>query len=151
MRTIIVLSIFFVATSCISEQSTQDPAQLPAPADTIDIGKKILISSGQFAMAKTIKYNNSKFDLVVNPGSDTVYLSTSDPSFETPEGYKAGMRLSEVNPKDVESMQMETGWGYYLTAASGWQLGFCEGPSCTDSPPTKNSRVNWIFKRNQSY
>lgn len=150
MRFIPVLIIFAIVTSCTTGQSTQNPAQSSVPFDTIEPGKQILISSGQFAMAKSIKYHNSEFDLVVN-SVDTVYLSTSDTSFKTPEGYKVGMTVSQISQNDLKNMQTEAGWGYYTTLASGWQLGFCEGPSCTDSSPKNNSRIRWIFKRNQSY
>ena len=152
MRIIISLILLASFVSCIQEQTTQGAVQSAVSPDSLkSISKYILISSGQFAMGKTIKYSNSKFDLVVNPGNDTVYLCTEDPLFETLEGYKVGMIYSQITPKDLQSLQMENGWGYYVTTASGWQLGFCEGSSCTDSPPKSNSRVNWIFKRNQSY
>ncbi len=152
MRFIIPFILLASFVSCTQEQTTQGAVQSAVSPDSLkNISKYILISSGQFAMGKTIKYSNSKFDLVVNPGNDTVYLCTEDPLFETPEGYKVGMIYSQITAKDLQSLQMENGWGYYVTTASGWQLGFCEGSSCTDSPPKSNSRVNWIFKRNQSY
>ena len=112
----------------------------------ISLGKMTLISSGQMSPYTTIKIEGCDFHLVTK-GNDTIYLSTNDKRFQTPEGYKVGSRFSEL-PNDIQKeLTKEPGWGYYYKLLSGWTLGFCEGNSCTDSYPKNNSKVKWILKR----
>ena len=116
------------------------------PLPKISLGKLTLVSSAQISPCTTVKINGSDFDLVTRD-NDTIYLTTNDKRFQTPEGYKVGTRLSEL-PKNIQQeLTEEPGWGYYYKLSSGWTLGFCEGNSCTDNYPQKNSKVKWIFKR----
>jgi hypothetical protein len=108
--------------------------------------KSILISSGQFSQSKPIKILNSTFDIVTNE-SDTIYLSTSDKTFQTPEGYMVGTRLADLPQYIKDNLTKEQGWGYYFKLLSGSSLAFCEGKSCADNYPGENSTVKWIFKR----
>lgn len=108
--------------------------------------KGILVSSGQMSLCTTIKIDECNFDLVAND-NDTLYLTTNDKKFQTPEGYKVGVKFSEL-PQNIQSkLTKEPGWGYYYKLSSGWTLGFCEGNSCTDNYPKSDSKVKWIFKR----
>jgi hypothetical protein len=112
-------------------------------------GKQILISSGQFSPSTEITINNYKFDLVKN-NNDTLYLSTKEEGFTTPEGYRVGVKFSDIPDDLIQKLKKETGWGYYIKLPSNWYLGFCEGSSCTDKPPGSSSKIKWIFKRNKS-
>jgi len=105
-----------------------------------------LVSSGQFYPYRTIQIDDSKFDLVLK-GIDTIYLATNDKSFITPEGFKVGMKLSELPASLTANLIKEQGWGYFIRLPSKWALGFCEGSSCTDNYPTNSSKVKWVFKR----
>ncbi len=108
--------------------------------------KMILVSTGQISPGTTIKIDGYNFDLVAK-GNDTIYLTTNDKKFQTPEGYKVGVKFSEL-PKNIQSkLTKEPGWGYYYKLPSGWTLGFCEGNSCTDNYPKSDSKAKWIFKR----
>ncbi|HEX8426603.1 hypothetical protein [Hymenobacter sp.] len=112
----------------------------------ISFDKMTIVSSGQVSSCTIIKVNGCDFDLVTR-GNNTIYLATRDKKFQTPEGFKVGIRFSEL-PKDIQTeLTKEPGWGYYYKLSSGWMLGFCEGSSCTDNYPEINSRINWIFKR----
>lgn len=107
----------------------------------------ILISSGQLSPYTEITIDKIPFKLVQNEELDSIYLSTSDDKFVTPEGYKTGTKWKNLTSSDQEKVESMLGWGYFVELASGWQLGFCEGSSCTDQAPTDNSEVAFIFKR----
>lgn len=108
--------------------------------------KSILVSSGQFSNYEVVTLYNCDFNLVLN-NQDTIYLSTSDRKFITPEGYKIGTMLNELPNKLKLNLVKELGWGYSYKLPSGWAIAFCEGSSCTDNYPKNNSKVKWIFKR----
>ena len=113
----------------------------------IPVRHQVLISSGQFATCEIIKIDSIAFDLAVNEASDTIYLATQDSTFRTPEGLGVGMRFGQI-PNDLKAHVIkEAGWGYYVPLDSKWNLGFCEGSSCTDSDPTDSSGIKWVFKR----
>ena len=118
----------------------------PDTSPNILFGKMILVSSGQTLPYTRIKINDCNFDLVKR-NNDTIYLATNDKKFQTPEGYKVGTEFSELPNYIQKEFIKEPGWGYYYKLSSGWNLGFCEGSSCTDSYPKKISKVKWIFKR----
>ena len=113
----------------------------------LQLGPQILISAGQTKTAKEIIFRKCKFDVVVDGKSDTIYLATSDPQFITPEKLKVGMKFSQIPLEFRENMQKENGWGYYVPLKSNWNVGFCEGISCTDQDLTDHSEIKWIFKR----
>jgi hypothetical protein len=110
--------------------------------------RNIMTSAGQLKPYKETIFNNVVFRLVVN-GNDTLYLSTNEKTFQTPEGYKVGMKLSELPASIQKNLTKERGWGFYYTLPSGWALGFCEGSSCTTTYPTSTSLVKWIFRRKE--
>lgn len=115
--------------------------------ENTNLGKMILVSSGQTSPATIVNIDGCEFDLVKNNNNDTIYLATNDKKFQTPEGYNVGTKLSDL-PKDTQHyLTKEPGWGYYYILPSGWTLGFCEGNSCTDNFPKVDSKVKWIFKR----
>ena len=107
-----------------------------------------MVSSGQISPSKKITFENCVFDLVLNQQNDTVYLQTRDASFKTLEGYHVGTDWNSIHNEHRSNLEKMPGWGYYIELDSGWNLGFCEGQSCTDSAPTQGSVVKWIFRRN---
>ena len=119
----------------------QKHAQLPAISDTL-----AFVSAGSLLPGKTVFINHVKFTLVKQL-QDTIYLMTNDSTFSTPEGYRIGTKFRELSNGLRKNLLTEPGWGYYTKSKSGWSLGFCEGVSCTDSPPNGSSQVDWIFKR----
>lgn len=108
--------------------------------------KHVMTSASQFSPCKEVWINSHKFDLSVQ-GIDTIYLATSDRLFQTPEKFLIGTTFAEIPEKLRKTLHKEAGWGYYIKLPSGWNLGFCEGTSCTDSEPINSSKVKWIFKR----
>lgn len=121
-------------------------AYAPKPDTDNGMVNLTLVSAGQLSRYKTVRINGVEFDLVLS-GTDTTYLATSDTHFQTPEGYQVGTRFAELPIRIQKKLSKEGGWGYNFKLPSGWSLGFCEGSSCTDSYPAKNSVVKWIFKR----
>ena len=111
--------------------------------------KMLMISSAQFSPYTDIVIEDINYQLVQNQQGDTTYLSTQDPKFVTQEGYKIGSKWENLAISDRENVTSMPGWGYLIGLESGWQLGFCEGYTCTDNPPTKASEVKWIFKRSK--
>ncbi|MFT5778298.1 MAG: hypothetical protein ACI837_001254 [Crocinitomicaceae bacterium] len=108
---------------------------------------RMLISSGQFASFTNIIYKNCEFELVKSTAGDSTYLSTSDVNFITPEGFKVGNTWGDIDENYRLELARMPGWAYYIELDSGWQLGFCEGQSCTDLAPINTSRIKWIFRR----
>lgn len=109
--------------------------------------KLILISSGQMMPYESVIADKCKFELVKDGKGDTVFIATTDMNFITAEGYKVGMKLSELPELLNNKFTKENGWGFYYKLKSGWALGFCEGSSCTDKYPDSSSEIKWIFKR----
>lgn len=110
-------------------------------------GKFMLITSGQLSKYETVKINDINFDLVQNNNHDTIYLQTMESKFVTKEGIRVGTKVSELPISIQQNLIKEIGWGYYYKLASGWSIGFCEGSTCTNSYPTADSKIRWIFRR----
>ena len=121
--------------------SLRDSAQ-----DTFGNTKLLLMNSGSMQPYTTVKIKNSYFDIVMSL-SDTIYISTTDTTFQTIEGYKVGTLYSELNEEIKQKIVKESGWAYFAKLNSGWSIAFCIGNSCTDQNPSDSSRVSWIFKR----
>jgi hypothetical protein len=120
---------------------------LKEETESYDPIKMTMISSGQISPSESIIYKKSEFDLVLNKELDTAYLQTTDIKFKTPEGYFIGYEWDKIYEQDQKEIERMAGWGYYIRLESGWQLGFCEGETCTDSVPTNRSKIDWIFRR----
>lgn len=145
----LIILILLLLVSCKTENKKPPDLTDIKTADTSQntiIGNEILISPSQAKPYRIIRINNCQFDLVVD-NADTIYLATSDTNFITPEGFKVGMKVSQITKDLREKMTKEGGWGYYINLGSKWNLGFCEGSSCTDNYPGDTSRIKWIFKR----
>jgi hypothetical protein len=110
------------------------------------IVKQTLVSAGKFSPSTRVKFGGSYFDLVIEK-NDSIYMATSDSLFLTHDKFHVGMTWEEIPSTLRKKLQKETGWGYYIKLPSGWNLGFCEGVSCTDTAPMDSSEVKWIFKR----
>jgi hypothetical protein len=158
MKKVLSFSIISLLFSACSTETEQTPkAQQDKSSSEITktlqedeegpVTKHILVSAGTTKEGTEIKMYGSKFDLVVENNKDTVYLATSQKLFHTPEKHHVGMKFSELPKATQKKIQEESGWGYYIKLPSGWNLGFCEGASCTDSKPTDDSTVKWVFKR----
>ena len=111
------------------------------------IDKMLMTNSSNFEPSMDIKLYNCDFTIVLNDFGDTTHWSTNDNKFETPEGYKVGTYWKELSTELQNSVNKMPGWGYYIRLNSDWQLGFCEGETCTDSAPKEGSKVDWVFKR----
>ena len=117
----------------------------------IDFGNVIMISAGQMSPFKKVKFKGCMFNLVLEEDksltNDTIYFATHDTRFKTPEGFSVGTKFSSLSKTLQNKLVKEPGWAYYCELPSGWNLGFCEGTSCTDNSPKENSEVKWVFER----
>lgn len=86
------------------------------------------------------------FRFVQKSPGDTVKIWTEDKTFETPEGYKIGTKLGEVNPVLRKQMVKVEREGWLLRLPSGWILIFCDGMNCEDGL-LDNSIVKRIRRR----
>ena len=112
------------------------------------VGKLLMTNSSNVEQSLDIQLYECDFTIVLNKTGDTTHWSTNDNDFRTPEGFKIGTKWNELPIELQNSVNKMPGWGYYIRLNSDWQLGFCEGESCTDSKPKDESSVKWIFKRN---
>lgn len=143
---LIILGSSLLIGACSTETAERIPDEdLTKTKDGV-IVKQTLVSAGKFSPSRNVKFHGSYFDLVIEK-NDSIYMATSDSLFLTQDKYHVGMTWAEIPKALQKKLQKEAGWGYYITLPSGWSLGFCEGTSCTDSKPTDESKVKWIFKR----
>lgn len=111
------------------------------------ISKLTMTNSGSLEQSKDITINGVDFSIVQNKEGDTTFWATRDLNFKTLEGYSVGNQLKDISEFQKEGIYKELGFGYLIELNSGWQLGLCEGKSCTDKIPTENSTIKWIQKR----
>jgi hypothetical protein len=145
--------ILFISSLLIGACSTETPKTVNGiPEDDLTktkdgvIVKQTLVSAGKFSPSTSVKFDGHNFDLVIEK-NDSIYMATSDSTYLTHDKYHVGMTWAEIPKALQKKLQKEAGWGYYIELPSGWSLGFCEGASCTDTPPTDSSKVKWIYKR----
>lgn len=113
-----------------------------------DSTEMLLTSSSNFENSEDIQISGIDFTIVLNESGDTTHWSTIDNRFKTPEGFRVGTTWSEI-PIDLKTkLRKAQGWAYYIELDSKWALAFCDGESCTDIKPTTESKVKWIYKRN---
>ncbi len=143
--TLLIFTSFFSSCTQSKEKKT-DTIKKTQFDTTTKIANLILVSSAQLLPYTKTMIDNCNFSLVTN-NKDTIYLCTYDKNFKTPEGYSVGFKFSDLSKEIKTNLTKEPGWGYYFKLPSGWSLGFCEGNSCTENYPKKNSFVKWIFKR----
>ncbi len=130
-----------------NELDTKLKVRTSKQTNNFELGKLILVSAGQMRSSKEIKLLGCDFDVVILGENDTVYLTTNDKKFVTPEKISVGMKFSEIPENLREKINKENGWGYFIELDSKWCIGFCEGTSCTDKSISENSEIKWIFKR----
>lgn len=155
MKTLLpFLFLVFITASCnpsSDNTSIDDTSSDVIMQDSVvqeeSLGKMLMTNSGNIEPSLDVKLYGCDFTVVLNNSGDTTHWSTNDNNFTTPEGFKVGTKWTDLSPELQNSVNKMLGWGYYINLRSGWQLGFCEGESCTDSEPKEGSIVKWIFKR----
>ncbi|MAX81845.1 MAG: hypothetical protein CL843_16905 [Crocinitomicaceae bacterium] len=150
---ILITAFFFSSCGSSSNKVDRDEGLTEGvKKDTVNseefIGKMLMTSSSNMEPSLDIELYSCDFTIVLNKSGDTTLWSTEDSSFRTPEGFHVGTKWNELPIELQNSVNKIPGWGYYVRLNSHWQLGFCEGESCTDSKPKDESSVKWIFKRN---
>jgi hypothetical protein len=153
-KTILILLIIGTCFSCNTNSKKNIPEIENVNIESIvekegGTNKLLMITSSNLKPSKEVLINGIDFTIVENEKKEIIYWSTNDNNFQTPEGYSVGMNWSKIPQELKNSIGKMTGWGYYINLNSGWQLGFCEGSTCTDSDPNNLSNIKWIFKRKE--
>lgn len=141
----ILFIIFIVLLACQGKKPSveQSGTSLLRSDTTL---KLIQSASGQVSPYEEIEIGGSEFQLVRRDG-DTLFLSTRDSHFKTPEGYGVGTSFRVLPENLRKQVSKEPGFSYAVNLKSGWVLGFCEGSSCTDKEPVDTSKVDMVYKR----
>jgi hypothetical protein len=82
------------------------------------------------------------FDVAVDEEGRVLYLSTSHPSFESPEGLRVGSGLDEIRAAGAGDFAPDHGWACYADLPSGWRVGTRLGTP----PETCEPKIAWFFK-----
>jgi hypothetical protein len=152
-KVINLLVVLLIFSSCNFQ--TQKEENNSKKTEVKDLASKkekdvlLMTSSGDFEISKKVELYNCDFTIVLNKLKDTTHWSTNDEKFVTPEGFKVGTLFKNLPIEIKNSIKQMSGWGFYAELNSGWQLGFCEGKSCTDHEPKEESKVKWIFKKDR--
>lgn len=106
-----------------------------------------LVTSSQFYPSTEIHVDNISYEIAWEGNGKLYYISTSDIKFESEEGVKINMTLSDILKKTESEVYKMPGWGYYIKLKSGWYAGFSVDKTCTGRELAKNDSVKWIFRR----
>lgn len=136
-----ILSITICLSSCSSSTEINDKETKDEKTK-----KMVMTSSSSMEPSDDARLYGCDFTIVLNDSGDTTYWYTKDEMFKTPEGYRVGFAWSALPIELQNRISKMPGWGYHIDLDSGWQLAFCEGPSCTDMEPRAESVVKWIYK-----
>jgi hypothetical protein len=141
----LVTLLFFLYVCQTNVNSSANDSKNSAPK--VDTSLKLIqIASGQISLYEETIIEGSEFQVVVRD-NDTLFLSTRDSIFRTPENYHIGTLYGDLPQKLKDSVKEEPGFSYWVDAPSGWRLGFCIGKTCTDYKPLESSTVDYIFER----
>ena len=139
----ILLPFYFLSLLSCGTSSNSSKLTL----DEKDSTYAILTSRMNWERSESVTLKRCDFRIVINELHDTVYWETSDSKFLTPEGCHTGMALKDLESSVQKSVTSIPGWGYVANLKSGWNIAFCIGKSCTDSPPSSESIIGWIYKK----
>lgn len=105
-----------------------------------------MIKAGSIQVVYTILIDDITFNISKGEENIITYLETKDAKFETPEGVKVGMPLSDVIEKCNTKLRLERGWAYTIELPSNWNAAF----RLSEKNPKEMSldrTVNWLYKR----
>jgi len=120
----------------------------------IDSRYSIVIDSN--ALYSYFLVNDNNFIYKISYSQNIIkYIIINDNSlniFETPEGIKIGMTLSELRNKfpDIK-IYRNSGFGYFGELPSGWKIGFFTGQTATEYYPKNDEKIKTIFKGGRSW
>lgn len=144
MKRFPIAILLFALQACQEKNEfTNQGNKLTITSDTAI--KLIQTASGTILPYKEVMIRDSRFQVVML-GNDTIFVSTKDSNFTTPEDYRIGIRFGDLPKQLKNNIKKEPGFSYWINL-SGWKLGFCNGNSCTDYIPLDSSAVDFIFKR----
>ena len=156
MKYLTVLITIFICLGCSSQpkENIKEGQKESNSNSTVNDSLKhspllVFTHSGSAHPGKQIKLNGFKFTVAFKNTDDTIYWSTIDTNFRTPENHKIGMEWNQLSQELKDKLSSTLGWGYSIKLKSGWYLGFCEGSYCTDSLPKNDSKVKRIFKHKE--
>jgi hypothetical protein len=144
MKKLFLIFLLLFPTSIHAGQlSIGDP--LPRSAKTLDY--KIMISPSQVAPAYAVLDNGITFIVSVDYDGNLNYISTDDSQFKTLEGLKVGDTLGKAKNYQVDTLNKESGWCFWILLSSSWKAAFIQGSSATEGKLKPNSKIKWFFKR----
>ena len=116
----------------------------------------LMTSPASLDASYTVEAQGINFDVAVRGSEATVvFVSVSDPSFRTPEGYRVGTPLLDITNGAGHELVQETGWACFVPLPSGWNAAlpltdsslrnglWVECAEQAESIP----QIAWFFKR----
>lgn len=103
---------------------------------------QIVMSPTRKDSAYVIWVGEILYSLAVDDKGLVSYLSTSDPSFRTPEGLQVGSSLAEARAAGAGEFAPDHGWACFARLPSGWWA----GTLLADPPQTCEPRIAWFFR-----
>ena len=103
---------------------------------------QIVMSPSRKDSAYVIWVGEILYSVAVDDKGLVSYLSTSHPSFQTPEGLHVGSSLAEAGAAGAGEFAPDHGWACFARLPSGWWA----GSLLADPPQTCDSRIAWFFK-----
>ncbi len=80
----------------------------------------MMVSSSNIVPFFEFEYRGVRFTVAAEYEDRFDFLSTADPRFETPEGIRVGMTLSEIQALVDLPVEEERGYSCYVKLPSGW-------------------------------
>ena len=119
--------------------------QLPGSAKALDY--KIMTSPSQVVPAYAVFDNGITFIVSVDHDSNLNYISTNDSHFKTSEQLKVGDTLWKAKNFQVDTLNKESGWCFWILLSSGRKAAFIQGSSATEGKLKSDSKIRWFFIR----
>lgn len=118
---------------------------LPADAKASDIAQ--IIGAASLGDVFHIERNGIFYLVAIDRSGLISYIETRDGSFRTPEGFSVGTSLGELPWDCASKVRKESGWGFFVPLASGWNAVFTQGDSMTEGTLSSEAPIEWFFKR----
>jgi hypothetical protein len=103
---------------------------------------QIVMSPSRKDAAYVIWVGEILYSLAADDKGLVSYLSTTHPSFRTPEGLHVGSSLAEARAAGAGEFAPDHGWACFARLPSGWWA----GSLLADPPQTCGPRIAWFFK-----
>lgn len=103
---------------------------------------EITLAAAEKHPAYIIWVDDVLYDVAVDAKGLVLYLSTSHPSFKSPEGLQVGSTLDEARAAGAGDFAPTHGWACYAELPSGWRAGTRLAAQTQSCEP----KIAWFFK-----